>query len=77
MLILNTPGNTAMYAVYKLSLLWMKGLDKMTENSVYQYVHSGLPSSPEVSSERRMWFFLMTKGHKSQKQYILENQSFH
>lgn len=46
----------------------------MTEKSVYQYLHYGFPRSPEVSSERRMWDFLMTRHHKSQKQYILVKQ---
>lgn len=36
--------------------LTFKGLNKMTEESVYQYVHYGFPSSPEVSSEEDMGF---------------------
>lgn len=54
-----------------------EGLDKMTEKSVYRYVHYVFPSSPEVSSERRMWNFLMTRGHKLRKQYTLVKHCFH
>lgn len=55
----------------------LKGLNKTTEKTMYQYVHHGFSSSPEVSSERRMWDLPMTRGHKSQKQYTLVKPCFH